>query len=121
MMLDVKDFIKEDLGFEPKTLDISEFAGSVWNAFSEKSKECQKAVVLMADDDFVKDSTGKEYKQARPNVFIEIGYMIHKCGLKNVTIICSQGCTMPSDIGGLIYVTYKEEKWTEKLRKQLNR
>ena len=101
--------------------DISEFAGSVWNAFSEKSKECQKAVVLMADDDFVKDSTGKEYKQARPNVFIEIGYMIHKCGLKNVTIICSQGCTMPSDIGGLIYVTYKEEKWTEKLRKQLNR
>lgn len=46
---------------------------------------------------------------------------VHKCGLKNVTIICSKECTMPSDIGGLIYINYKEEKWTEKLRKQLNR
>lgn len=121
MMLDVKEFINEELGFEPKTLDISEFTGSVWDAFSKKSEECQKAVVLMSDDDLVRDSCGKEYKQARPNVFIELGYMIHKCGLKNVTIICSQECTMPSDIGGLIYVSYKEEKWTEKLRKQLNR
>lgn len=121
MMLDVKEFINEELGFEPKTLDISEFTGSVWDAFSKKSEECQKAVVLMSDDDLVRDSCGKEYKQARPNVFIELGYMIHKCGLKNVTIICSQECAMPSDIGGLIYVSYKEEKWTEKLRKQLNR
>lgn len=121
MMLDVKEFINEELGFEPKTLDISEFTGSVWDAFSKKSEECQKAVVLMSDDDLVRDSCGKEYRQARPNVFIELGYMIHKCGLKNVTIICSQECAMPSDIGGLIYVSYKEEKWTEKLRKQLNR
>lgn len=121
MMLDVKEFINEELGFEPKTLDISEFTGSVWDAFSKKSEECQKAVVLMSDDDLVRDSCGKEYKQARPNVFIELGNMIHKCGLKNVTIICSQECAMPSDIGGLIYVSYKEEKWTEKLRKQLNR
>lgn len=29
MMLDVKEFINEELGFEPKTLDISEFTGSV--------------------------------------------------------------------------------------------
>lgn len=121
MMLDVKDFISEELGFEVKTLDISEFTGNVWDAFSKKTEECSKAVVLMSDDDFVRDSGGKEYKQARPNVFIELGYMIHKCGLKNVTIICSQECAMPSDIGGLIYVSYKEEKWTEKLRKQLNR
>lgn len=121
MMLDVKDFISEELGFEVKTLDISEATGNIWDAFSKRAEECSKAVVLMSDDDFVRDSGGKEYKQARPNVFIELGYMIHKCGLKNVTIICSQECAMPSDIGGLIYVSYKEEKWTEKLRKQLNR
>lgn len=121
MMLDIKDFIREELGFEPKTLDISEFTGSVWEAFSEKSEECQKAVVLMVDDDFVRDANSNEYMQARPNVFIELGYMIHKCGLKNVTIICSENCTIPSDIGGLIYVRYKSEKWTESLRKQLNR
>ena len=121
MMLDVKDFIQENLEFEPKTLDIAECTGSVWDAFSEKSEACQKAVVIMAEDDSVKDVNGNEYKQARPNVFIELGYMIRKCGLKNVTIVCSENCNIPSDIGGLTSVRYKSEKWTESLRKQLNR
>lgn len=121
MMHEIKDFIREELGFEPKTLDIAECTGSVWDAFSEKSETCQKAVVLMAEDDFVKDAHGNEYKQARPNVFIELGYMIHKCGLKNVTIVCSKNCNIPSDINGLTSVQYKAEKWTESLRKQLNR
>ena len=52
------------------------------DTFSEISEPCQKAVVLMSDDDIVRDSNGNEYKQARPNVFIELGYMIHKCSLK---------------------------------------
>lgn len=121
MMREVKDFIREELGFEPKILDIADYTGSVWKAFSEKSETCQKAVVLMADDDSVKDVNGNEYKQARPNVFIELGYMIHKCGLENVTIVCSKNCNIPSDINGLISVQYKAEKWTESLRKQLNR
>lgn len=121
MMHEIKDFIREELGFEPKTLDIAECTGSVWDAFSEKSETCQKAVVLMAEDDSVKDANGNEYKQARPNVFIELGYMIHKCGLKNVTIVCSKNCNIPSDINGLTSVQYKAEKWTESLRKQLNR
>lgn len=121
MMREVKEFIRDELGFEPKTLDIAECTGSVWDAFSEKSETCQKAVVLMAEDDSVKDANGNEYKQARPNVFIELGYMIHKCGLKNVTIVCSKGCNIPSDISGLTSVHYKAEKWTESLRKQLNR
>lgn len=121
MMLEVKDFIREELSFEPKTLDIAECTGSVWDAFSEKSQDCQKAVVLMSGDDNVKTVEGREYKQARPNVFIELGYMIHKCGLKNVTIIQSENCNTPSDILGLTVVRYKSEKWTESLRKQLNR
>ena len=121
MMREIKEFIREELGFEPKTLDIAECTGSVWDAFSEKSATCQKAVVLMAGDDFVKNTNEKEYKQARPNVFIELGYMIHKCGLKNVTIVRSKDCEIPSDINGLTSVQYKTEKWTESLRKQLNR
>lgn len=121
MMREVKEFIRDELGFEPKTLDIAECTGSVWDAFSEKSEACEKAVVLMAEDDFVKDANGNEYKQARPNVFIELGYMIHKCGLKNVTIVYSKDCNIPSDICGLTSVHYKTEKWTESLRKQLNR
>lgn len=121
VMLDVKDFLKENLGFEPKTLDIAECTGSVWDAFTEKSAECQKAIVLMSADDKVTDANGNTYKQARPNVFIELGYMIHKCGLNNVTIVYSGDCKEASDIGNLISVHYGTDKWTESLRKQLNR
>lgn len=46
----------------------------------------------MSDDDTVTDVNGITYKQARPNVFIELGYMIHKCGLNNVTIVYSSDC-----------------------------
>lgn len=121
IMREIKEFIRENLGFEPKTLDIAECAGSVWDAFTEKSAECQKAIVLMSDDDEVTDVNGKTYKQARPNVFIELGYMIHKCGLNNVTIVYSNDCKEASDIGNLVSVHYGIDKWTESLRKQLNR
>lgn len=121
VMREIKEFIRENLGFEPKTLDIAECTGSVWDAFTEKSAECQKAIVLMSDDDEVTDANGNTYKQARPNVFIELGYMIHKCGLNNVTIVYSNGCKEASDIGNLVSVHYGADKWTESLRKQLNR
>lgn len=120
-MREIKDFIKENLGLEPKTLDIAEHTGCTWNAFTEKSAECQKAVVLMSDDDKVIDMKGNAYKQARPNVFIELGYMIHKCGLNNVTIFYSGECKEASDITGLTSVHYGADKWTESFRKQLSR
>ena len=121
VMREIKEFVRENLGFEPKTLDIAECTGSVWDAFTEKSEGCQKAIVLMSDDDTVTDANGNTYKQARPNVFIELGYMIKKCGLKNVTIFYSEGCKEASDIGNLVSVHYGADKWTESLRKQLNR
>ena len=49
-------------------------------------------IVLMSDDDTVTDVNGITYKQARPNVFIELGCMIHKCELNNVTIVYSSDC-----------------------------
>lgn len=121
IMREIKEFVREDLKFEPKTLDISDFTGSIWDALFEKTKDCQKAIIIMTEDDKVVSDDGSEYMQARPNVLIELGYMIHKCQLKNVTIVCSENCAIPSDIGGLIYVQYKSDKWTEALRKQLKR
>lgn len=121
IMREIKELIRENLGFEPKTLDVAECTGSVWDAFTDKSAECQKAIVLMSADDEVTDTDGNKYKQARPNVFIELGYMIHKCGLNNVTIVYSDDCKEASDIGNLVSVHYGADKWTESLRKQLSR
>lgn len=36
VMREIKEFIRENLGFEPKTLDIAECTGSVWDAFTKK-------------------------------------------------------------------------------------
>ena len=121
IMREIKEFVREDLGFEPKTLDISDFTGGIWDALFEKTQDCQKAIIVMTEDDKVVSDDGSEYMQARPNVFIELGYMVSKCNLKNVTIVCSENCKIPSDIGGLIHVVYKSDRWTESLRKQLNR
>lgn len=121
IMREIKEFVHEDLGFEPKTLDISNFTGGIWDALFEKTQDCQKAIIVMTEDDKVVSDDGSEYMQARPNVFIELGYMVSKCNLKNVTIVCSENCKIPSDIGGLIHVVYKSDRWTELLRKQLNR
>ena len=52
---------------------------------------------------------------------IELGYMIHKCELKNVVIVYSGKCCVTSDIQGLSSVLYGSDKWTESLRKQLIR
>lgn len=121
IMREIKEFISENLGFESKILDIDTYAGNIWGAFVEQSEDFQKAVVIMSDDDSVIDENGYKYKQARPNVFIELGYMIHKCGLKNVTIVYSTDCKEASDISGLISVHYGVNNWMESLRKQLNR
>ena len=121
IMREIKEFVREDLGFEPKTLDISDFTGGIWDALFEKTQDCQKAIIVMTEDDKVVSDDGTEYMQARPNVFIELGYMVSKCNLKNVTIVCSENCKIPSDIVGLIHVVYKSDIWTELLRKQLNR
>ena len=71
----------------------------------------------MTGDGKVVSDDGSEYMQAKPNVFIELWYMVSKCNLKNVTIVCSENYKIPSDIGGLIHVVYKSDRWTESLRK----
>lgn len=119
IMQKIKTFVHDDLKLEPETLDISEFKGNIWDALSEKTQNYQKAIIVMTADDKVVSDDNSEYMQTRPNVFIELGYMIHKCGLKNITIVCSGNCRIPSDISGLIYVIYESERWRESLRKQL--
>lgn len=63
IMREIKEFVYEDLGFEPKTLDISDFTGSVWDALSEKTQNCQKAIIVMTEDDKVVSDDGSEDMQ----------------------------------------------------------
>ena len=120
VMLDVKDIIQNDFGFVPHVLNISKYAGFPWDALVQESKDCGKAVVIMTADDIVTCENG-EYSQSRPNVFIELGYMIRQCGLENVTIVLDRDCILPSDIQNIIHVQYQSDRWTDDLRNQMNR
>ena len=118
--LQVQDFIQNTLGFIPHTLDISKYTGSVWNAFIKESNNCSKAIVVMTPDDEIheKDTV---YYQSRPNVFIELGYLINKCSLDNVTIVSNGDIQMPTDISGIIHVKMDNANWKESIRNQMNR
>lgn len=118
--LQVQDFIQNTLKFTPHTLDISKYTGSIWDAFVKESQICSKAIVVMTADDEIHDGDNKYY-QSRPNVFIELGYLIHKCSLDNVTIVSNGDVEMPTDISGIIHVKMDNPNWKESIRNQMDR
>lgn len=118
--LQVQNFIQNTLNFIPHTLDISKYTGSIWDAFVRESQVCSKAIVVMTADDEIHDGNDKYY-QSRPNVFIELGYLIHKCGLDNVTIVSKGDISMPTDISGIIHVKMDNPDWKESIRNQMDR
>ena len=45
----------------------------------------------------------KEYKQPRPNVFFEVGYLYHCYAMTRVLIIKTENAEMCSDLNGVRY------------------
>lgn len=82
----------------------------------EKLEECidqaDFGIVLMTPDDvgYAKDDETKKKYRARQNVILEMGMLLGKLGRSKVAILFSQAEEMelPSDIGGYIYIPFKE-------------
>jgi len=121
IMHEIKDYIREEFCLIPKTLDAAKQSGNIWNAFVKEAAICSRAIVIMTEDDTIIPKEGEQYKQARPNVLIEMGYLFCQCKQDNVIIVRTKNCNIPSDIEGLIYVVYKSDNWKDELRKQLNK
>lgn len=118
--LQVQNFIQNTLNFVPHALDVSKYTGSIWDAFVRESESCSKAIIVMTADDEIHEGNDAYY-QSRPNVFIELGYLIHKCHLDNVTIVSNGDVKMPTDISGIIHVKMDNPNWMESIRNQMNR
>lgn len=76
--------------------------------FEKYAKECNAAVAILSTDDFVKDKTGKEYYQARPNVWFELGWFYAKLGKERVLLVYENKLEheVPSDLQGIVQLRY---------------
>lgn len=103
----VVDHLKSALGMDPVVLDGVASAGrTVIEKFEEESAKCNLAVVLLTPDDAAKTSAGVDYRTARPNVWIELGYFIASFGRKSgrTLLIYKSGLDIPTDLAGVIYI-----------------
>jgi len=113
MVLKVKDFLTNKLGYEAKTLDMYPDDGlTILDKFISVSKDFNKAIILYSPDDIMESGD----KRARQNVLFEHGYLLKAYGRKNVIAVLSEGVEWPSDLQGLLYVDFNGE-WKESIRK----
>lgn len=118
--LRVQDFVQNTLGYIPHTLDVSKHSGLVWDSFIKESQNCSKAIVVMTADDMVVDADNKYY-QSRPNVYIELGYLVAKLQLHNVMVVIDGDIKIPTDINGICSVYMSNANWMESIRNQMER
>jgi hypothetical protein len=89
----------------------------------EKYANVGFAVVLLTPDDFggSVEHPEKTQRRARQNVILELGIFIGKLGRKRVCPLYVEGVELPSDIHGVLYVSYDQGgAWRSKLVKELS-
>jgi len=87
----------------------------------EKYSDVNVAVILFTADDLGRYKEDKEDEaRVRQNVIFEAGYFIGKLGREYTIILYEKGLTIPSDLGGYIYISLDENKrWHLDLAKEL--
>lgn len=79
------------------------------------------ALVLLTPDDVggSADKPGELQNRARQNVVLELGYFIGKLGRHRVCALYAEGVERPSDIEGLVYISYSDGDWRLKVAKEI--
>lgn len=78
----------------------------IFQIVREDAADCSCAIALFSPDDEVKNQ-GQKYRQARPNVMIEAGWLMATLGPRKVILVSQADMRMPSDFGGLAQVQYQ--------------
>lgn len=79
------------------------------------------AVVLLTPDDLgsAKSETASLRPRARQNVVLELGYFIGLLGREHVCALHKGGLELPSDFGGVVYVSMDDGSWKLLLAREL--
>ena len=79
------------------------------------------AIIVMTPDDHGSraDETGTR-PRARQNVIFEMGYFCGLIGRRNVCVLVRPGVEKPSDMDGVVYITFDDDRaWKTELLREL--
>lgn len=102
----VQTYLEKDLGIS--TLELAQepnLGRTVLQKFNEESQKCSVAVIVMTGEDLTDDGEIR----ARENVMHEIGFFQGLYGLQNVVLLHEQGVNIPSNIHGLVYISFPKD------------
>ncbi|MCU1671365.1 MAG: hypothetical protein JWP40_4292 [Blastococcus sp.] len=117
---EVARFIQQTVGQQPIILDEQPNAGhTLVEKFEQHAGSSSYAVVLLTPDDVGRVASAPpdtDGHRARQNVVFELGYFCGTLGRGKVTGI-NAGVEKPSDVDGLVYVSYPNSNWKLQLAK----
>ena len=104
--------------------DFRRGGATVLEEIESASRRCRCAVFLFTNDDEVEASAkGKASFDAIPrdNVLLEAGYFTVARGKRRVAIVRESGAKMPSDFGGIIYLSMSGRNDLAKVKEDLKK
>jgi hypothetical protein len=108
----------ERLGFEPIILHEQANQGKTIIEKFEAHADVGFAVVLLTPDDVGGAAEGKQYRRARQNVILELGYFIGRLTRARVCAMKAGDLELPSDILGIVWTPF-DPGWKQALAKEL--
>ena len=107
--LQLKDLLSA-LGLQPIILGEQTHRGrTIIEELEYYSTTGSFAFVLMTPDDRAGDGDTTSRRRARQNVIFELGWFMARLGRENVILLNQGEIELPSDIGGVLYVTFKTD------------
>ncbi len=118
MKLDIARFL-ERLELEPIILHEQPNRGATIIEKFEANTDVSFAVVLLSPDDLCRNRDIHDELplkgRTRQNVILELGYFIGRLGRDRVCPIVRGNVDKPSDIHGIVYLTYDDRSWRSDL------
>jgi len=87
------------------TLELAQrpsFGSTVISKLADAANQCSHAIIVMTGDDAMR----KGAKRVRENVMHEIGYFQGRLGLNRVVLVREEGVSMPSNLGGMVWLSF---------------
>lgn len=94
---------------------------TILEKFEDHVADVSFAVVLLTGDDEggIRGGTNKQ-PRGRQNVIFELGFLFGKLGRRRVAVLLEENVEKPSDIDGLVYITFDEAgAWKQSLAREL--
>jgi predicted nucleotide-binding protein len=101
--LEVQAFLERDVSI--RTLELAQEPNrgrTVIEKLEQEAQRCTSAVIVMTGD----DADAEGLARARESVVHEIGFFQGKFGRAAVCLLHEEGTSIPSNIGGVVYVPF---------------